>query len=267
MLVGPERRPYRRLGSRPDKKRFMTREAAIQPEDKIVRLKLSDQVFLRLREMVASGELAPGDTVPSERVLMDRFGVGRPAVREALQAMQSKGLITITHGERSRVNALTVGVAFNQLDDIAKLLLSGDPANIEHLKQVRRILELATVRIAALDCTDADAADLADLVAAQRAELGNPEPFMKADIAFHTRIARISGNPLIHAITQTMLTWLFDYHSALLLWSGNEETTLKEHTSIVDVLSRNDADGAVAAMQAHLDRSEPNFAPLKTVTT
>jgi len=228
-------------------------------DTKIVRLKLSDQVFQRLREMVASGELSAGDIVPSERALMERFGVGRPAVREALQAMQNKGLITITHGERSRVNALNAGVAFNQLDDIAKLLLSSEPANIDHLKQVRHILELGTVQIAAEKCTPKDALDLANLIEAQRAQLGKAEAFMKADIAFHTRLAAISGNPLIHSITEMMLTWLFKYHSSLLLWSGREKTTLKEHSTILDCLKSNDVEGTARAMEDHLNRSDSRF--------
>ncbi|WP_018687408.1 transcriptional regulator NanR [Ahrensia kielensis] len=228
-------------------------------ESKIVRLKLSDQVFEKLREMLASGELAAGDMVPSERALMEHFGVGRPAVREALQSMQSKGLITITHGGRSRVNALTAGVAFNQLDDIAKLLLSSEPANIDHLKQVRHILELGTVRIAAQKCTSKDASDLAELIEEQRSHLGNAEAFMKADIAFHTRLASMAANPLIHSITEMMLTWLFEYHSSLLLWSGREETTLKEHGKILEFLKANDVDGAERALEDHLNRSDSNF--------
>ncbi len=234
-------------------------------DGKIVRLKLSDQVFERLRELVASGELAPGDVVPSERVLMERFGVGRPAVREALQAMQSKGLITITHGGRSRVNALTAGVAFSQLDDIAKLLLSSEPANIEHLKVVRHILERGTARLAAEKCTSRDASDLMGLIEAQRSKLGDAEAFMKADIAFHTRLAQISANPLIQSITEMMLTWLFEYHASLLLWSGREETTLEEHASIVERLQENDVDGAERAIEAHLNRADSRFTSSRKV--
>ncbi|OIQ31123.1 MAG: GntR family transcriptional regulator [Alphaproteobacteria bacterium MedPE-SWcel] len=228
-------------------------------DGKIVRMKLSDQVFDRLREMVASGELSAGDVVPSERVLMERFGVGRPAVREALQAMQSKGLITITHGGRSRVNALTAGIAFNQVDDLAKLLLSSEPSNIDHLKQVRHILELGTVRIAAQKCRATDADDLVALIEAQRANLGDAEAFMKSDIAFHTRLASITANPLIQSFTEMMLTWLFEYHSSLLLWSGKEKTTLDDHAAIVGFLRSNDEAGAIRAMEEHLNRSNSRF--------
>ena len=111
------------------------------------RQKLSDQVFDRLWAMVQSGELSPGDAMPSERALMERFNVGRPAVREALQTMANKGLITIAHGERSRVNKLTPGIAFGQVDDIAKLLLSTEPSNLEKLKQIRKILEAGSIEI------------------------------------------------------------------------------------------------------------------------
>ena len=51
--------------------------------DLIVRRKLSDEVFDRLKAMITGGELTPGDAMPSERDLMERFGVGRPAIREA----------------------------------------------------------------------------------------------------------------------------------------------------------------------------------------
>ncbi len=55
----------------------------------IPRRKLSDEVFDRLKRMIMSGEARPGQTLPSERELMDRFGVGRPAIREAMQALAS----------------------------------------------------------------------------------------------------------------------------------------------------------------------------------
>ena len=63
--------------------------------DLIVRRKLSDEVFDRLKTLIASGELQPGDAMPSERELMERFGVGRPAVREAMQQLSNMGLLTI----------------------------------------------------------------------------------------------------------------------------------------------------------------------------
>lgn len=225
-------------------------------KEQISRQKLSEQVFDRLWEMIVTGELAPGDVMLSERALMERFGVGRPAVREALQTMANKGLITISHGERSRVNEINAGIAFEQVDDIAKLLLSVEPSNLEHLKQVRKILEFGTVRLAAQKCTAKDVVDLRNLNTNQRSNIENKKAFIQADIAFHMRIADITGNPLLHAITQAMLTWLFQYNRPLLLWSGHEEKTLSEHEQLIDALEKQDIDGAVNIMREHLNRSE-----------
>jgi len=227
----------------------------------IVRQKLSDQVFDRLWAMVQSGELSPGDTMPSERALMERFGVGRPAVREALQSMANKGLISISHGERSKVNKLTAGIAFDQVDDIAKLLLSTEPSNLENLKQFRKILEAGSVQIAAQNCTANDIAELRTLVEAQRSKLGQDKAFIEADIAFHVAIAKLTNNPLIQAVTQAMLSWLSAYYKPVLHWSGREATTLLEHARIVDLLEAHDVSGAIKLIGDHLSRSDPLYEP------
>ena len=73
----------------------------------IVRRKLSDEVAVRLKNLVVSGILRPGDEMPSERELIGRFGVGRPAIREAMQALANMGLVAVSHGERARVLKLT----------------------------------------------------------------------------------------------------------------------------------------------------------------
>lgn len=225
----------------------------------IVRQKLSDQVFDRLWAMVQSGELSPGDTMPSERALMERFNVGRPAVREALQTMANKGLITIAHGERSRVNKLTPGIAFDQVDDIAKLLLSTEPSNLENLKQFRKILEAGSIQIAIKNCTEGGISDLRALVDDQRSKLGQEKAFIEADIAFHVGIAKLTENPLVQAVTQAMLSWLSAYYKPVLHWQGREDTTLLEHAHIVDLMERKDIPGAQKLLHDHLNRSDPLY--------
>lgn len=223
--------------------------------DKIVRRKLSDQVLEKLNHMIASGELRPGDTMPSERALMERFGVGRPAVREALQSLHTNGIITITHGERSRVNEITAGNVLDRGDDLARLLLNSVPSSLEHLKQARRLFELGMIRIAAESATDDDIADLRALARQQRDMLGDAALFIQTDMQFHLRIARITDNPIITAVSEAMLRWLFEHHVSLLHWQGNEEVTLSEHEGIVDRIERRDPVAAVEAMRSHLDRS------------
>lgn len=230
-----------------------------EPE-KITRRKLSDEVLDRLRKMIIAGELRPGDTMPSERALMARFGVGRPAVREALQTLHNSGLITISHGERSRVNEIDAETVFTQSDDIIRLVLAMEPANVDHLREARRMFELGMVRLAAERRTEDDLFDLEDTIVRQRAYLSQDmQHFIAADMAFHSKIAQIAGNPIIHAVSRAMVGWLFAFHQGMLHWSGNEEVTLAEHQRILDRLRARDAEGAVAEMATHLDRSSEAF--------
>jgi GntR family transcriptional regulator, sialic acid-inducible nan operon repressor len=230
-------------------------------DEKIVRRKLSDQVLEKLNAMIRTGELKPGDTMPSERTLMERFRVGRPAVREALQALQNSGLITITHGERSRVNEITAGTVLDRGDAIARLLINSVPSNLEHLKQARRMFELGMVRVAAETATAADVADLRALVAQQGNMLNDRSRFIQIDMQFHLRIALLADNPIITTVSEAMLRWLFEYHVSLLHWQGNENVTLSEHAGIVDRIEVHDPDAAVEAMRSHLDRSLDLYKP------
>ena len=233
------------------KERGAGEEAA---QDRIVRRKLSDLVFERLHGMIGT-ELQPGDALPSERDLMERFGVGRPAIREALQSLQNKGLITIAHGERSRVNVLSTDLAAEQMNEVARLLLSTDASNLGYLKEARRLFETGVVRIAARNAAAEDVADLSALVEEQRGHIGDAPAFVAVDMRFHVRIAAVTKNPIIVTVSDAMLRWLFEYHHSLLHSSGNEEVTLAEHTTIVDLIAAHDGEGAVEAMRAHLDRS------------
>jgi DNA-binding FadR family transcriptional regulator len=226
-----------------------------QPVEQIVRRKLSDEVFDRLERMITSGELNPGDEMPSERVLMERFGVGRPAIREAMQSLASMGLVNISHGERAKVLKLTAKSIFRQVDLTAKIMLSQSSDSLEHLKTTRIFFERGMAREAALKTTQEDVDDLRDIIERQRRSLGKAEEFISADMQFHTRIAQISGNPIFVAVSEAMLAWLKAYHTEMLIWTGKEKFTLVEHEEILDRLAANDADGAEAAVLKHLERS------------
>ncbi|WP_081161967.1 transcriptional regulator NanR [Ensifer aridi] len=227
----------------------------------IVRRKLSDEVFARLKGLIESGELQPGDEMPSERMLMERFQVGRPAIREAMQALANMGLIEISHGERAKVLQPTAKSLLRQVDLAAKIMLSASSDSLEHLKSARIFFERGMIREATSRASAADIAALEETLKRQRAALGDSDAFIAADMAFHTRIAQISGNPIFTAVSEAMLGWLKEYHTEMLIWTGRENVTLSEHEEIIDCIRRGNPDEAEQAMIKHLERSRALYAP------
>lgn len=227
------------------------------PSDhKIIRRKLSDEVFDRLLRSIEEGELAPGAQLPSERELMAQYGVGRPAVREAMQALEQMGLIAISHGERARVRRPTAEGIIAQIDLAARHLLTTEPQSLEHLKEAREFFELGMAAEAARRATAADIAGLRAALERQRRHLeGDPREFVAADMEFHTAIAAVTGNPVFVAVSRATLQWLSRFHSGALRWKGHENETLEEHGQVLAAIAAHDPETAMAAMRDHLRRT------------
>lgn len=221
----------------------------------IPRRKLYQEVLDRLMARIRSGQIAPGAQLPSERELMEEYGVGRPAVREALQALERSGIVEIAHGERARVVVPTAERLVAQIAGGAMHLLRTQPQSLEHLKDARLFLETGAARMAAERASEEQIASLRLAVARQRAAVDNVEAFIERDMAFHREIAAISGNPIFPAIVEALFRWASEYYRAMVRAPGAEELTLAEHGRIVDAIAAHDAQGAADAMQAHLTRA------------
>ncbi|HON01117.1 MAG TPA: transcriptional regulator NanR [Acidobacteriota bacterium] len=228
--------------------------------EKIERRKLADEVFDRLLRMLETGELQAGDFVPSERELMQHFGVGRPAVREALQRLEMMGVIEIQHGQRAKLARLGPSTVLDTIDRTVRHLMVRSPELRDHLREARLLFELGMVRLAA---RKAEPADLERLQAAwerQASAKGDPPAFVAADVAFHNAIAAVSGNPLFTAVSEALLQWLFERYPSLLRVPGLDDLTLQEHAEILRAVASGDEQSAGEAMLRHLTRSDPRYA-------
>ncbi|NQE49103.1 transcriptional regulator NanR [Herbaspirillum rubrisubalbicans] len=228
----------------------------------IQRRKLYQEVLERLMARIHRGEFPPGSQLPSERDLMDQYAVGRPAVREALQAMERSGFVEIAHGERARVLELTADRLIAQIGAGAQHLLRTKPDMLKHMKQARVFLETSTARMAAECATEEQIERLRQTIAAHRASMVTLEEFIERDMAFHREIADISGNPIFPAVVESMFRWASEFYTTLVRAPGAEELTLAEHQRIVDAIAAHDGDAAAQAMQAHLMRANQLYREL-----
>jgi GntR family transcriptional regulator, sialic acid-inducible nan operon repressor len=228
-------------------------------QDPIQRRKLYQEVLDRLTARIVAGEFGPNDQLPSERELMESYGVGRPAVREALQHLERSGIVVITHGERARIVVPTPETLVEQIAGGARHLLSMQPDSLGHLKGARLFLEAGMARLAADHADEAALAELRGLVEAQRHAVADPEEFVRCDMSFHRQIAAMSGNPIFPAIIEGMFRWLGEYYRSLVRAPGAEHLTLAEHERIVHAIASRDPARAEQAMRDHLTRANTMY--------
>ena len=221
----------------------------------IERRKLSDQVEEQLLEQLKFGDLNPGDVMPSERELMSLYGVGRPAVREAMQNLERMGLIEIRHGERPRVAQPSFDRALGQLGETMRHLLVHSADSLHYLKEARITFECEMARAAARRADDNGLARLRDVLDQMRAASAPSDVFLDLDGKFHHEIARMSGNPIFAGISAALFAWLARFHASLVKAPGNEPVTIVEHAAILAAITARDPDRAAREMADHLNRA------------
>lgn len=225
-------------------------------KDPIPRRKLSDHIQERLLAIVQSGELGPGDIIPSERELMETFSVGRPAIREAMQNLQRMGLIEIRHGERPRIAEPSFDKIMGQLGETMRHLLTHSSTSMEHLKEARLIFEVQMVRIASERRTTDDIERLKEILENQKAAQNDSLEFLRQDGLFHCEIARISGNPIFEGLSKSFFQWLTHFHIDMVRSPGFEKLTLVEHQKILSAIVAGEPDRAGTELSDHLNRAD-----------
>jgi GntR family transcriptional regulator, sialic acid-inducible nan operon repressor len=217
----------------------------------IERQKLSDRVAALLEEEIIRGVRPTGDQLPSEREMMRQFGVGRPAIREALSALQRKGLVLISSGTRARVTRPTPAAILGGLSGAARHLLE-QPGGQQHFQEARAFFEIGLARYAARHATTKDLERLEAALDANRATIGDLREFKRTDVEFHFVLAEIPRNSIFVAIHDAMVDWLTDQREITLPVPGQVQIAYKAHERIFKAVASGDPDTAEKAMVSHL---------------
>jgi GntR family transcriptional repressor for pyruvate dehydrogenase complex len=223
------------------------------PSETIRRRRLYEEVASRIEAMIHDGTLKPGDQLPSERELMQRYGVGRPAVREALFALQKMGLVAVTAGDRARVTAPTPEIVIDALSGAARHMLAA-PHGVRSFQDARLFFEVGLARHAAMHASEDDIAELNRALEANRLTIGDIPRFERTDVAFHYVLAVIPRNPIFTAIHAAIAEWLVEQRHITLTRPGQNEIAYRAHAAIARAIAARDPDRAERLMRAHLEQ-------------
>ena len=161
-----------------------------------------EQIADELRALIVSGQLAEGESLGREPDLVERFGVSRPSLREALRILEAEGLITVVRG-------VLGGVIVHQPSErmtarTAALVLQSRNVTLGDVHQARSVIEPAAVRILASSPRRKTIDELTSLVEEQRAVLEDPEAFGRANARFHERLVALAGNQTLSIVAEML---------------------------------------------------------------
>lgn len=216
-------------------------------------LNLAGQVMA----LIASGEFQPGERLPSERTLAEKFNVSRTSVREAIIALEVQGVVEVRVGSGIYVCAAAArpkAVSFE---------LPWRPGPIESLR-ARALIESEVAGLAASERKDGDLDRIFSALRLMREHMDDKQANEAADRQFHLGIAEATGNDVL----RHMVTALWDSGRSDPLWDKIEQhfhtpelrtASQEDHQRIFAALMARDGVAARAAMRAHLERVIAEF--------
>jgi GntR family transcriptional regulator, transcriptional repressor for pyruvate dehydrogenase complex len=219
---------------------------------------VTDEAIQKVKAMIVSGELRPGDRLPKEADLAAELGLSRSSLREAVRALSLVNVLDVRRGDGTYVTSLRPSLLLEALAFIVEFQRDDDA--LEFL-QVRRILEPAAAAMAAERITEAQCAELRRLLGRLG---GDPDVdvLLENDLEFHRQIAAASGN----SVLCSLLVTLSGPPARTRLRRGvNQEGAaarmLSEHRAILDALSSHDPEVARSWATVHIAGFQQWLAP------
>lgn len=208
------------------------------------------KIIAYLKALINEKNYEPGEKLPSERMLSEKFNVTRSNLRESLQTLEYYGLVKSIPQSGTFVADIGITALNGMIDDILGLPVP----SFKDLVEARIFLELKGVKLAALRRTADDLINMENALADYSEKVIRGEDAVQEDLLFHLAIAKASANPTINSfmlkITPEIITNFEKHHVC------DKDTAFKgiqEHKSILDAIREQDTSGAKAAMKQHFD--------------
>lgn len=214
-----------------------------------------EAIFEQVRSLIASGELKPGDRLPSERNMMEMFHRSRPTIREALRMLERSGYIHTIAGSNG---AIVMEPNNRYLQQTMQDALQIGHISLEEMSEYRQVSEAATVAWAARRATKEDLDALQDVVDRMAALTGDYPSFIDLDPVFHGLLAVAAKNQVSMTMNQTFSKLYRSFLSNKMNFLNPEESRqmcekiLSNHADILSAVRDHDIKRAQAAMADHL---------------
>jgi GntR family transcriptional repressor for pyruvate dehydrogenase complex len=210
---------------------------------------VTDVAIEKIKQMIVSGELSPGDRLPREADLVERLGLSRSSLREAVRALSLIHVLDVRQGDGTYVTSLSPDLL---LDAMAFVVDFHRDDTVMHFLEVRRIIEPAAAAMAAVQMTD-DAIEKLEQIMAPLGPDTDVEELVTNDLEFHRLIAEGSGNPVLCSLVESLSG---PTHRAR-VWRGLTQEaavtrTLAEHRAIVEAISARQPDVARSWATVHV---------------
>ena len=216
------------------------------------RLRLYEEVVRKIRQLIVDGTLAPGDQLLPERQLSEKLGVSRSAVREALTALASQGLLEITPGSGAYVKEVKID---DLIDPFATIMLK-EIDSIFDLLEARLVLETGAARMAAQRADRADLYAMHELVRDMENDVREGRNTDESDSQFHFSVVRAAHNPIILNLMTVLMGLMKDYYGPsrqkLVEHQQNRQMWSEQHGRVYEAVKNGDGEAAAAAVAEHL---------------
>lgn len=213
--------------------------------------RLYEQIVDQIEQAILSGTLKPAEQLPPERELGEKFGVSRTAVREAIKALQEKGLVEAQPGRGTFVTDVASQASRQTLGWMSRIA----PRDASrHLAEVREILEPAIAARAAARAEEKHLAAMREAVAVMDDSREDADRFIEADLDFHLALAEAADNPLILTLIDSIVGLLREQRSRIFNEPGGPERGQFHHKRILEAIEGRDSEAARHAMRAHMQQ-------------
>lgn len=224
------------------------KSSAIFTETPITRESVSEIVAKRILELVKSRALKPGDQLPTERDLAEMLNVSRPSVREAIRGLSILGVVRSRQGGGAFISELDGDALLGPI----RFFLELEELNIRELYDARSLIEGDVARRAARNMSDAQLAELEQILDAQTATIANPKAFRVSDLKFHEAIWAGCGNAFLKRIGESLNSIGLEFRRRASENPKVLEQSLKDHRKLLEALKTRDPTAAAEAAEAHM---------------